>query len=67
MDSKMVTDEFGGVAMHNKIIGKMGENQIKEATGDMSPCGNMFEQAEGIKSSKELTIQGTYEHALSST
>ncbi len=63
----MVTDEIGGVAMPSKVIGKTGENQIKKATEDMSPCGYMLAKAEGIKSSKELTIQGTYENALSST
>ena len=55
----MVTDEIRGVAMHDKVISKTGENQIKQATRDVSRCGDMLAQAEGIKSSKELTTNRT--------
>ena len=37
MDSKMITDEIRGVAMRDKVISGTGENQIKEATRDVSP------------------------------
>jgi hypothetical protein len=59
MDSKMITDEIRGVAMHDKVISEKGENQIKEVTRDVSRCGDMVAQAEGIKSSKELTTNRT--------
>ncbi len=60
MYSKLFTDEIRGVAMHDKVISKTGENQIKEVTRDMSQRGDMLAHAEGIKSSKELTTNRTY-------
>ena len=45
--------------MRDKVISGTGENQIKEATRDVSRCRDMLAQAEGIKSSKELTTNRT--------